>query len=69
MTADKILSLEVVENGSYISLVANDGTLYATGYTSREMLREAGFIARERGYEDIRIGAQSWEVTRLIALD
>lgn len=66
--SSEILHLETVNNGSYISLVGNDGTIYATGRSSLEMLREAGFLAREQGYESIAIGSQNWEVAALVAL-
>lgn len=63
----KTLILEVVENGSQKSLIADSGKVYATGTVGREMLREAGHAARREGFEAILIGSQSWNVAALIA--
>lgn len=68
MTTTALLRLEMIDNGSAKSLIADDGTIYATGYTSRELLREAGFAAQRAGYEAVGIGSQSWDVERLVSL-
>ncbi len=61
-----ILNLEVIENGTHNSLIAGDGRVFATGRTSREMLREAAWIAKKRGFESISIDSQNWEIAKLI---
>jgi hypothetical protein len=67
-TGEKILNLEVVENGTLNSLIADDGTIYATGRGSQSMLREAGIRAAQRGYESILIGTQRWDCATLAAM-
>lgn len=67
MTTTTTLVLDVIDNGSHKSLIADNGKIYATGSVSREMLREAGYAAQRDGFEAIMIGRQSWDVAALIA--
>jgi hypothetical protein len=67
MTTATTLVLDLVDNGSRKSLIADSGKVYATGSVSREMLREAGYAAQRDGFAAILIGRQSWDVAALLA--
>jgi hypothetical protein len=65
----KALFLDVVENGSACSLVDDAGFIWATGGSTHSLLREAGFAAHRAGYDTVVVGAQTYDVDRLVALD
>lgn len=58
----KTLVLEVIENGTHNSLVDDTGRIWATGKSSRSMLRDAAWPAGREGYQSIMIGTQTWGI-------
>lgn len=59
-----IIRLEIIPNGTWLSLIDNVGTIYATGKSVGSMIHEAASLAKIRGYEMIAIGHSSYEVAR-----
>lgn len=67
--ANDYLFLELAENGGFKSLIDDKGKIWATGSSSRQLLREAGRAAKPAGFTTIKIGAQRWEIDRILEAD